>query len=212
MIVNGEQYEVESIRHVPMCKCGGEFRYMSSYDSHREFPYKHECVKCKTRKYFKNVYPLTIYVDIPLEQEKNMKINSFSGKYYFLSNFYEVQVMYDGLTYSNNEAAFQAQKCANYEDRKKFVNLNPSQAKAKGRSVKLRPDWEDIKTNIMKEICVAKFKQNIDLGKKLIATGNADLEEGNTWGDRIWGTVDGVGENRLGQILMEVREELKKNA
>ena len=61
----------------------------------------------------------------------------------------------------------------------------------------------------MYEIVLAKFTQNPDLKKKLLATGDEHLEEGNTWGDTIWGTVDGVGENRLGKILMRVRDELK---
>lgn len=61
----------------------------------------------------------------------------------------------------------------------------------------------------MYEICKAKFTQNGDLKEKLLATGNDILEEGNTWGDRVWGTVNGVGENRLGKILMRVREELR---
>ena len=74
---------------------------------------------------------------------------------------------------------------------------------------RLRGDWEEVKDNIMYEICKAKFTQNEDLKEKLLATGNDILEEGNTWGDRVWGTVNGVGENRLGKILMRVREELR---
>ena len=44
---------------------------------------------------------------------------------------------------------------------------------------------------------------------KVLATGDAYLEEGNTWGDRIWGTVNGSGANRLGFILMQIRAEIK---
>ena len=43
----------------------------------------------------------------------------------------------------------------------------------------------------------------------MIETGDEYLEEGNTWGDRIWGTVNGKGQNNLGKILMRVREELR---
>lgn len=74
----------------------------------------------------------------------------------------------------------------------------------------MRSDWEEVKDKVMYEIVLAKFTQNPDLKEKLLATGDEYLEEGNTWGDTIWGTVDGVGENRLGKILMRVRDELNE--
>lgn len=136
-------------------------------------------------------------------------INRFKDEYFFLSNFYEAPITYCGITYKNNEAAFQAQKCRNKEDRISFADLNPSDAKKLGRKVELRKDWEDIKISVMREIVSAKFDQNPDLSKKLIETADEYLEEGNDWGDRIWGTVDGKGANNLGRILMEERERQK---
>ena len=68
------------------------------------------------------------------------KINSFRGNYYFLSNFYECPVTYNGLTYRNNEAAFQAQKCINLKDREQFCNINASEAKKLGRIIHLRKE------------------------------------------------------------------------
>jgi ribA/ribD-fused uncharacterized protein len=134
-------------------------------------------------------------------------INEFRGKYYFLSNFYETPVTWNGLTYLNNEAAFQSAKT--FSDRECFTNLDPSSAKKLGRKVQLRSDWENVKDDVMYEICKAKFSQNTELKKRLLSTGNEHLEEGNTWGDKIWGTVNGIGENRLGKILMRIREELR---
>lgn len=134
-------------------------------------------------------------------------INEFRGKYYFLSNFYEAPVTWNGLTYLNNEAAFQSAKT--FSDRECFTNLDPSSAKKLGRKVQLRSDWENVKDDVMYEICKAKFSQNTELKKRLLSTGNENLEEGNTWGDKIWGTVHGIGENRLGKILMRIREELR---
>lgn len=137
------------------------------------------------------------------------KIDSFKGENYYLSNFYERPVTYDGITYKNNEAAFQAQKCISYEDRKQFSDLNASEAKRLGRKVSLRPDWESIKVDVMTDIVHAKFEQNKDLAEKLYDTDTAFLEEGNTWGDKIWGTVNGNGKNLLGYILMSERDYLK---
>lgn len=136
-------------------------------------------------------------------------INSFTGEYFFLSNFYQSPVEYDGIVYQNSEAAFQAQKCIDKADREQFAYLNPSQAKFTGRSVQLRGDWEQVKFDIMKEIVRAKFHQSPEIAQKLLDTGDALLEEGNTWGDRTWGTVRGVGGNHLGKILMEVRSEIR---
>lgn len=139
------------------------------------------------------------------------RINSFRNEYSFLSNFYNIPVTFDGITYQNNEAAFQAQKCIRYEDKKRFSTLNPSEAKHLGRKVSLRSDWESVKVTLMREIVRAKFDQNDEIKTLLLNTGDTYLEEGNTWGDKIWGTVNGQGRNLLGQILMEVREEIKLN-
>lgn len=147
-------------------------------------------------------------------------INSFKGENYFLSNFYMAPVCYEGIMYLNNEAAFQAAKIKDLKERENFQALcdgkmlpfskmNPSDAKRNGRRVNLRPDWESVKTDVMRDIVYDKFKRNPELRKMLLDTGNEPLEEGNTWGDRVWGTVNGSGENRLGKILMNVRTQLR---
>ena len=139
-----------------------------------------------------------------------MTINSFKDEYFFLSNFYDSTVTYNGLTYQNREAAFQAQKCQFLHERIPFTKMNPSEAKKAGRKVVLRKDWETVKINIMAQIVKAKFEQNEELAIKLLNTGDAYLEEGNNWGDHIWGTVNGQGANYLGYILMGVRDHLKQ--
>lgn len=138
-------------------------------------------------------------------------IKQFRNDTFYLSNFYECPIEYQGLTYRNNEAAFQAQKCIDEKDRKKFTDLASNQAKALGRRVKLRSDWEEVKVEIMYNIVYNKFTQNEKLKAALINTGDIKLEEGNTWHDKFWG-VDiktGEGRNELGKILMRVREEIK---
>ena len=136
-------------------------------------------------------------------------ITDFENEYEFLSNFYECSVTFEGLTYGSSEAAFQAQKSSDPSDREKFTGLRPSESKRAGYSVKLRADWEEVKVSVMHEILRAKFTQNPDLMKKLLATKQALLVEGNDWQDTFWGFDFnlGYGENMLGQILMKIRAE-----
>ena len=141
------------------------------------------------------------------------KISLFDGEFAFLSNFYDCPVVIEGLQYPNSEAAYQAMKCENKEERIQFTNIKAGKAKRLGRKVKLRSDWNDIRLDIMKQILMDKFTRNPELGEKLLATGNAELLEGNYWHDTFWGVDNktGVGENHLGKLLMEVRENLKNN-
>ncbi len=142
----------------------------------------------------------------------NDRINMFRGEYFFLSNFYETSISYRGLTYTNAEAAFQAQKCLSEEEKIPFTQCKPTQAKRMGRKVKLREDWEKVKLDFMEEIVRNKFSQNERLKDMLLETGDAVLEEGNTWNDVYWGVSlkNGKGENHLGKIIMKIREELRK--
>ena len=140
-------------------------------------------------------------------------IDSFRGKYAFLSNMYSCNVYYNGYTFKSSEAAFHAQKCPTRAS--EFVELDPSASKKLGREVQLRDDWESVKYNIMHEIVKQKFMQNTNLKNMLLSTGDAELIEGNWWNDTYWGVCtnkkyDHVGENNLGKLLMKIREELKE--
>ncbi len=137
------------------------------------------------------------------------EINFFRDEYAFLSNFYECKVVFDDIEYQNSEAAFQAQKTFDEDIKKKFSTYTPKQSKYHGKRVALRSDWEEVKDEIMYKVVTCKFTQNEDLKEKLLATGDKTLIEGNAWNDRYWGVCKGKGQNKLGQILMRVREELK---
>lgn len=117
------------------------------------------------------------------------KIDKFKDKYYFLSNYYNAPVIYHGIFFTNNEAAFQSAKLigTKYEYLcRTFSNLPPNLAKRKGRQVALRPDWEQVKDKVMYDIVKCKFSMNNGLKEKLLATGNVMLIEGNNWNDTYW--------------------------
>ena len=136
-------------------------------------------------------------------------ISVFDGKYMFLSNFYNASCEFEGKIYPTVEHAFQAAKTLIPEEREEIRKAEtPGKAKRMGRSVTLRPDWEEVKTDVMRQCLRSKFSF-VPLAIDLVNTGDEELVEGNTWGDRIWGVCDGEGENRLGKLLMEIREEIK---
>lgn len=139
---------------------------------------------------------------------KGEPIIHFDGVYGFLSNFYHSLITLDEYDFLNGEAAFQAFK--DLDRIEEFKTIKPSRAKSLGRQVKLRPDWEQVKTSVMERVVFAKFSQNLDLQKKLLATGDRLLVEGNWWKDTTWGVSGGRGENRLGIILMNVRKQLRE--
>lgn len=137
-------------------------------------------------------------------------IDRFDGPYRFLSNFYRGSgLAYEGRHYSTVEHAYQAAKCADWHQAAEiFCAKTPALAKKLGRRATLKPDWETAKHQVMLSLLRAKFTNPAER-YLLLATGDAHLEEGNTWGDVTWGTVNGKGENWLGRLLMQVREEIR---
>lgn len=141
-------------------------------------------------------------------------ISGFIKDYSFLSNFYFTPVEFEGETYITSESAFQAAKTLDPEIRKQFTQMAPGPAKRKGRTLELRADWEAVKEDVMYRILKAKFTPDY-MKQLLLETGDEYLEEGNTWHDNIWGNCscpkcrDIPGANRLGKLLMRVRDEAK---
>lgn len=135
-------------------------------------------------------------------------IDSFSGKYRFLSNFYDSPVVMGGREYRTVEHAFQAAKTRRRSMRRRIAAASkPADAKRLGRSVKLRDDWDEYRLVIMEKLLRRKFSDPT-LRQMLVGTGQARLVEGNTWHDTFWGVCDGMGKNHLGKLLMNIREEV----
>lgn len=134
--------------------------------------------------------------------------------YFELSNFYPQGFEEDGKYWPSVEHYFQAQKFVGdgaEEYKEKIRNCgSPKNAKALGQSrkYKLREDWEDAKEQVMLYALRRKF-QHPKLKQLLINTKNRELVE-NSPHDKYWGIgKGGKGKNRLGKLLVEVREEIK---
>ena len=128
------------------------------------------------------------------------------------SNFAPYPLELKGETWPTSEHYFQAQKFAgtDYEEAVRLAD-SPVTAASMGRSRErmLRLGWEGMKEDIMREALRAKFTQHPQLQALLLATGDAELVE-HTTNDRYWADGgDGGGRNRLGQLLMELRAQLR---
>ena len=155
--------------------------------------------------------PSTTAASSPAAATPPRRIDSFAGPYRFLSNFWPAEVHYEGVVYPTAEHAYQSAKTLDRDERRRIAALpTPSEAKRAGRALKPRPDWERVRIDVMAACVRDKFTRSAELRRRLVATGDAELIEGNSWGDRFWGVCDGEGENHLGRILTRVREELRE--
>lgn len=137
-------------------------------------------------------------------------IESFSGEFAFLSNFAPCKINMMGITFPTLEYAFQAAKTKDASKRRHIALLmTPGKAKRAGRELSLRSDWNLVRVNVMEWLLRQKFSQE-PFKSQLIATGERELIEGNTWGDTFWGVCNGEGRNMLGKLLMQIREEIKE--
>ena len=130
------------------------------------------------------------------------------------SNFSPHRIFLDGKYWPTSEHYFQAQKFEDAAHREEIRQANTPMIAAqlgRDRRKKLRRDWESAKDGVMKKAVLAKFSQHEALKALLLPTGDALLIE-HTSNDAYWGDGgDGHGRNRLGRILMQVREELRTN-
>ena len=145
----------------------------------------------------------------------DVAITSFRRPHAFLSNFSSAPVFLDGVEYPTVEHAFQAAKTLDGGWREKVrLKEHPKWARETGRSKSfpVREGWERIREEVMRGLLRQKFSDPRQ-ARQLLSTRRRRLVEGNHWGDRYWGMCrdeagEWVGENRLGELLMEVRREM----
>lgn len=131
----------------------------------------------------------------------------------FLSNFWPVQVDFEGILYPSVEHAYQAAKTLDAGEREHIREApSPGSAKQRGRKVTIRPDWDDkMRLVIMQGLLAQKFLTE-PMRSWLLLTGDVHIAEGNVWGDTFWGVIpSGHGENHLGKMLMALRADLRNS-
>ena len=134
-------------------------------------------------------------------------IIKFRGEYRFLSNFHPAPMIVDGFLYPTSENAYQGLKYSTSTSiQQQIADMAPGDAKryAQDNPVEIT-DAERL--NNMFRVLTLKFIGHKNLMKKLLATRDAELIEGNDWGDTFWGICDGQGKNHLGKLLMTVRDK-----
>ncbi len=145
---------------------------------------------------------------------ETIKFYSITDEFGYFSNFSYHEIHLDNEQWKTVEHYFQAQKFTKKEYRKKIKQANsPMLAAILGRSrkQKLRKDWDSIKIQVMRKALHAKFSQHRELKDLLLSTGNAKLVE-STLNDSFWGDGgNGKGKNMLGQLLMELRQNIYEN-
>lgn len=122
-------------------------------------------------------------------------------------NFAAYKIKLGKRSYLTSEHLFQALKTTD-RDEHEYVRrgATPRDAKARGREVTLRKDWEDVKFAIMVAVLLLKFTQNKRLREQLLATQGSIVEDRN---DPVWGVGrDGKGKNLMGDALMKTRDIL----
>lgn len=141
-----------------------------------------------------------------------------TGPHGFLSNFYQaplyLQTAHGGSTLVwHSEAIYQALKCCPHQPRRALEILrakSPMKAAEMGRDkerTRMHPRWDEVRDDAMRYALARKFAS--PLWRKLEATGDAILIEKSAR-DPYWGCgVDGSGKNRLGRLLMELRNRIR---
>lgn len=145
---------------------------------------------------------------------ETIKFYSVNEAYGEFSNFALYPIKLKKKIWQTSEHYFQAQKFAGTDHENKIRKApTPMKAAQLGRTRKvcIRKNWDSMRNNVMYEALKAKFTQHSELKELLLSTGDKKLIE-HTENDNYWGDGgDGSGKNKLGQLLMKLRTELKRN-
>lgn len=143
-------------------------------------------------------------------------IKGFFNEFRWLSNFAPVTITYEGITYPSTENAYQAAKYKENETKQHIASLSASKAKTFSRKNIPTDVWsDDRRLKVMEDLSRLKFSKQ-EFKQKLVATGDKEIVEENYWHDNFFGSCtcakcNNKGQNKLGKILMQLREEFKND-
>lgn len=141
--------------------------------------------------------------------------SNLDNAYKPFSNFHLAPLSIDGKTYPSVEHYFQAMKFPTSPEYQETIRTAKTPAKAKTlgstRDKPLRNDWNQVREQVMMKALRAKFSQHPALKQLLLSTGDRKLVEASK-ADSYWGSGrNGKGKNRLGELLTQLRTELRSS-
>jgi hypothetical protein len=145
--------------------------------------------------------------------DNDTQVFFYEQEFYVLSNFSSFRLFWKGHDFPTSEHAYHWEKFSNNPNCQSYIlesrSAHDALKWAQYWSNLVRPDWNDIKVDVMRDILRAKVQQHEYVRKKLLETGDREIIE-NSWRDNFWGWGPGRdGLNMLGKLWMEVRSEIK---
>ena len=179
------------------------------------------------RRYGYNDISRLPFADVSIEKAKTIEVDGgrglgFQSSHSIMLNLAACTVKLDDLVFQSSEAVYQYLKARSCGTDKQIEGVlakdDVHEVMFLGRDITETEDWRERKADVMIEVLLMKFSQNADLKYKLLKTGDKHLYEFTK--DRYWGIgltltqasllkeSKGPGQNKMGELLMLVRQKL----
>ena len=154
---------------------------------------------------------------------KNVWFKKVAEEYGWMGNMAPYPIKFDGKVWRTSEALFQ---CMRFDDDnvKEIIRGEKSPMGAKMKAKKYRDQMvvvpmSELDVENMRKCVKMKFDAHPQLKRQLMNTkdafiyediGNRNGERHKFWGAKKWSESEGAGNNMMGKILMDLREEYLK--
>lgn len=150
---------------------------------------------------------------MPNGRDTDFQVFFYEAEFYALSNYSAFRIQWGGNVFDTSEAAYHWAKFPSSPHIRGLILNAPSAHLAQQIAItykgERRPDWDDVKVGIMREILLEKVRQHEYVRRKLLETGTRELIE-DSWRDDFWGWGPSRdGQNMTGKLWMEIREGIR---